>query len=122
MKRERRINLSTLKSECSIWKAQWQEPIMIQSRWHRKKRINKKWYKRYGMKFDYIDVEVDLISVTRIKDLPLKHELGYETNVTVGTSLVVYEDGFSFEYSNPVSKLKPHQKLKNIKIEMLKEL
>ena len=29
-------------------------PIKIQSRWHKKKRIRKKWLKRYGMKSDVV--------------------------------------------------------------------
>lgn len=29
-------------------------PIMIQARWHKKKRINKKWLRRYGMKADMV--------------------------------------------------------------------
>ena len=30
--------------------------IMIQARWHKKKRVNKKWLKRYGMKSDVIKI------------------------------------------------------------------
>lgn len=29
-------------------------PILVQARWHKKKRINKKWLKRYGMKPDTV--------------------------------------------------------------------
>ena len=29
-------------------------PIMIQARWHKKPRVNKKWLKRYGMKKDRV--------------------------------------------------------------------
>lgn len=31
-------------------------PIMIQARWHKKKRINKKWLHRFGMKLDTVRV------------------------------------------------------------------
>lgn len=34
-------------------------PILIQARWHKKKRINKKWLKRYGMKSDTVKMKVD---------------------------------------------------------------
>lgn len=34
-------------------------PIMIQARWHKKARVNKKWQKRYGMKEDSVRVEAD---------------------------------------------------------------
>lgn len=40
-------------------------PIMIQARWHKKKRINKKWLKRFGMKYDTVKrrVEARVISL-----------------------------------------------------------
>lgn len=38
-------------------------PIMIQARWHKKRRINKKWLKRYGMKPDVVKVEMDTDSL-----------------------------------------------------------
>ena len=36
---------------------EYEIPIMIQARWHKKKRINKKWLKRYGMKPDVVKVK-----------------------------------------------------------------
>lgn len=39
-------------------------PIMIQARWHKKRRINKKWLKRYGMKPDIVKVEMDTDNLT----------------------------------------------------------
>jgi hypothetical protein len=41
-------------------------PIMIQARWHKKRRINKKWLKRYGMKPDIVKVEIDTDSLEYI--------------------------------------------------------
>ncbi len=38
-------------------------PIMIQARWHKKRRINKKWLKRYGMKPDVVKIEMDADSL-----------------------------------------------------------
>ena len=38
---------------------QYYVPIMIQARWHKKKRISKKWLKRYGMKPDKVLVKID---------------------------------------------------------------
>ena len=32
-------------------------PILVQARWHKKKRINKKWLKRYGMKSDTVKMK-----------------------------------------------------------------
>ena len=34
-------------------------PILVQARWHKKKRINKKWLKRYGMKKDTVKMKTD---------------------------------------------------------------
>lgn len=39
-------------------------PIMVQARWHKKNRINKKWFKRYGMKEDFVRVRAKASSVT----------------------------------------------------------
>lgn len=33
--------------------------ILVQARWHKKKRINKKWLKRYGMKPDTVKVKAN---------------------------------------------------------------
>ena len=38
---------------------QYYVPIMVQARWHKKKRISKKWLKRYGMKPDKVLVQID---------------------------------------------------------------
>lgn len=39
-------------------------PVMVQARWHKKNRINKKWLKRYGMKQDFILVKSKVSSVS----------------------------------------------------------
>ena len=33
--------------------------ILVQAKWHKKKRINKKWLKRYGMKLDTVKVKAN---------------------------------------------------------------
>ena len=45
------IDKSNVPDEFSL-----QIPIKIQNRKHRKKRINKKWTKRYGYQYKYIDI------------------------------------------------------------------
>lgn len=70
-------------------------PIMIQARWHKKRRISKKWLKRYGMKPDVIKMQTDGVSG--------------EYNPDSGE--------FSFETKKITYILKPHQKRKGIKIE-----
>ena len=49
--------------EPSKFKIVAEVPIMIQARWHKKRRINKKWLKRYGMKPDIVKVEMDAESL-----------------------------------------------------------
>ena len=36
---------------------EYNTPIAVQARWHKKKRINKKWLKRYGMKSDTVKMQ-----------------------------------------------------------------
>lgn len=58
-------------------------PKLVQARTHKKKRINKKWKKRYGMKVVYeiktakvADITVDnVIEFCQEKGLPLPEEL-----------------------------------------------
>lgn len=71
-------------------------PIMIQSHWHKKKRINKKWLKRYGMKSDVVK--------TRRKARALSYDTLYGD--------LEFELIGEYEYI-----LRPDQKRKNLKIE-----
>ena len=43
-------------------------PRRVQARWHKKKRINKKWAKRYGYKVVYEDVRVTDVRFNRDED------------------------------------------------------
>lgn len=71
-------------------------PILTQARWHKKKRTNKKWLKRYGMKSDTVKMKAEA------------HTLSYNT-----------ETG---ECEFDVDKLeyiwRPDQKRKHLKIKM----
>ena len=70
--------------------------IMIQARWHQKKRINKKWLKRFGMKQDTVRMKA---------------------NATAGEYHT--DDGsFDFEIDAMEYLWRPDQKRKNLKIEM----
>lgn len=42
--------------------AEYYMPILVQARWHKKPRINKKWLKRYGMKKDMVLVRCNIDS------------------------------------------------------------
>jgi hypothetical protein len=70
-------------------------PIMTQARWHKKSRINKKWFKRFGMKPDTIKCRA---------------------NATVGEYHT--DDGsFDFESDAPEFLWRPDQLRKDLKIE-----
>lgn len=71
-------------------------PILVQAKWHRKKRINKKWLKRYGMKSDTVKMKATA------------RTLSYNT-----------ETGeCEFEVDKLEYIWRPDQKRKNLKIEM----
>lgn len=84
------FNISTPKE----FDLEYNRNIMIQARWHKKKRINKKWLKRYGMKPDTIKV------------------------IYKSSELTYLPDGeFEFDVNNKEYILKLHQKRKYLKIE-----
>jgi len=83
---------------------EYNTPIMIQSRWHKKKRINKKWLKRYGMKKDSILIKCDVESISP----NINHDPYYLTeHVEYGMTL-----------SNMQYKFRQDQLRKNLKIEV----
>ena len=82
-------------------------PIMVQARWHKKPRINKKWSKRYGMKKDSILVKAKVDSVT----FDTKHEDPYEIRYTM---TIDSANNMRYEY-------RPDQLRKNLKMEMCYE-
>ena len=89
-------------------KVYWDMPIMIQARWHKKNRINKKWLKRYGMKPDVIKVEMNI------------KELTYEPGHTVGydeTGIRSTFNSWNFETDIPIYKYRPDQMRRNLKIQ-----
>lgn len=59
------INLELLNNVCNMppsngkFTIEYQVPIMIQARWHKKPRIRKKWLKRFGMKPDTVKIRMD---------------------------------------------------------------
>lgn len=79
-------------------------PIVIQARWHKKPRINKKWLKRYGMKKDKVLVRCDVDSIS-----PDNSYDPYD---------LIVSKGFNLEVSNMRYKFRPDQLRKNLKIAM----
>ena len=82
---------------------EYKTPIMVQARWHKKPRINKKWLKRYGMKKDYISTRCDVISMCTNTDCENPYEIEHKFNLNLG----------SMEY-----EFRPDQLRKNLKMEM----
>ena len=78
-------------------------PIMIQARWHKKPRINKKWLKRYGMKKDKVLVRCDVNSIT-----PDSSYDPYD---------LIESTGFNLELGDMQYKFRQDQLRKNLKIE-----
>lgn len=75
---------------------EYDTPIVVQARWHKKKRINKKWLKRYGMKSDTVKMRAK------------SRTLSYDT-----------ESGeCEFEVDKLEYVWRPDQKRKNLKIMM----
>ena len=70
--------------------------IMIQTRWHKKKRINKKWLKRFGMRQDTVKM--------------IANATAGEYHTTDGS--------FDFEIDTMEYSWRSDQKRKNLKIEM----
>lgn len=78
-------------------------PIMIQARWHKKPRINKKWLKRYGMKKDKVLVRCSIDSIT-----PDSLYDPYD---------LIESTGFNLELGDMQYKFRQDQLRKNLKIE-----
>lgn len=89
---------------------EFNHPIMIQARWHKKPRVRKKWLKRYGMKPDFIRVCAD---ATTIKYHPGHIVDEYKCSDGIMSTF----DSFDFETSGLDYALRPDQKRRGIKIE-----
>ena len=84
-------------------------PIMVQARWHKKKRINKKWLKRYGMKADKVLVRCDVDSIS--SDNSYDPYDPYDLTVPHGFNV-------ELEFSNMQYKFRQDQLRRNLKIKM----
>ena len=71
-------------------------PILTQTRWHKKRRINKRWLKRYGMKSDTVRMKATA------------RTLSYD----------IETGDCEFEVDKLEYIWRPDQKRKNLKIEM----
>lgn len=82
---------------------EYSTPIMVQSRWHKKKRINKKWLKRYGMKQDSILVKCDVKSIS--------------PDDSYDPYNLVKSQGFNMELGDMQYIFRPDQLRRNLRIE-----
>ena len=74
------INISILEKMCgyqrtNVHTVEWDIKAMVQARWHKKARINKKWLRRYGMKPDTVHV------VGQAKMLSIDDEFNFDLDV-----------------------------------------
>ena len=90
---------------------EYQHPIMIQARWHKKPRIRKKWLKRYGMKPDIVKI---LCSAHAITMVPAETEVNMLGKINTS---VQQEYTFEADINHRKYVLRPDQKRKGIKIE-----
>ena len=90
----------------------YEVPIMIQARWHKRNRINKKWVKRYGMKPDAIKVEMNIRALECIPE-------HIDNESRCKTSLSCIYNSWNFETDMPIYKYRPDQMRKNLKIEFV---
>lgn len=63
--------------QSSNFTLEFDHPIMIQARWHKKRRIRKKWLKRYGMKPDVVKVKMEAATIEYDE---LSRGFSFETN------------------------------------------
>ena len=88
---------------------QAERPIMIQARWHKKARVNKKWLKRYGMKSDTVKMEM---IASQLEYTP-ENGVGIAADYIVGT-----ENNFSFNTDEIKYIFRNDQLIKKRRIEL----
>ena len=79
-------------------------PAMIQARWHKRKRINKKWLKRYGMKKDNIRVKCNVNSIS--------------SDNSYNPYNLVESKKFDMELGDMQYQFRPDQLRRNLRIEL----
>ena len=89
---------------------EYERPIMIQARWHKKARVRKTWLKRYGMMPDTVMVCADAKTL-EYHPGHIIDERKYDDGVCATF------DSFEFEANNLRYIWRPDQKRKGLKIE-----
>ena len=87
-------NMYMFPTPSSMFTLQYNVNVLVQKRWHKKARINKKWLKRYGMKPDTVMILADGAATTYDK----------------------ISDSFEFESENHRYVLRSDQQRKGLKI------
>ena len=84
---------------------EYSTPIMVQARWHKKPRINKKWLKRYGMKKDAVLVRCNVESVS--------------PSTCYDPLYMTEHVEYGMTFSNMEYKFRPDQLRRNLKLEAM---
>lgn len=90
------LNQMTYIPKSDTFTLKYNKPIMIQARWHKRHRTNKKWQKRYGMTPDTVEV------------ICIANTCNYNDS----------NGNFDIDANSMKYKLKPHQKRRGLKIEI----
>lgn len=109
------VNMELLNNLCGMpydgrFAMEYQIPIMIQARWHKKPRIRKKWLKRYGMKQDTVKMIADANALEYHPGHILEEQC-YPNGVCATF------DSFGFEVDKQEVIFRPDQMRRGLKIE-----
>ena len=91
--------------------AEFNAPILVQARWHKKWRTRKKWLKRYGMKKDTIQVKGMIESIAEI---PQEPTIGYCETGLIGTF-----SGYEYTFKEISFVFNEYQMRKGMMMEVL---
>ena len=85
-------------------------PILVQARWHKKWRTRKKWLKRYGMKEDTIQVKGMIESIEEIPEEPV---------IKCETGLITTFPGYQYTFKEISFIFNEYQMRKGMMMEVL---
>lgn len=110
------VNLTLLNDLCNTpslnkeFVLEYETPIMIQARWHKRSRIRKKWLKRYGMKQDTVKMRSNAKTIEYHPGHILDNQCDHN-------GICATFDSFDFETDKFEYIWRPDQKRRGLKIE-----
>ena len=90
--------------------AEFNIPILVQARWHKKWRTRKKWLQRYGMKKDTIQVKGMIESIEEIPEEPV---------IKCETGLIATFPGYEYTFKEISFIFNEYQMRKGMMMEVL---